>query len=128
APASAGYPVGGAGRRGGITALYALLGVTALQISTLALLVSSRAQSTDGALRVTYALVLAECVLPLVPHALLPGRSDFVGMLASWFRCLSPIPAVMQVLGEGSIGSQGLVEVSDTVSRYVILAVVASVA
>ena len=126
--AAACYALGGAGVRGGITALYALLGVTALQMSTLGLLVSSRAQSTDGALRVTYALVLATCVLPLAPHALLRGRSDIIGMSASWFRCLSPIPAVMQVLGQGDVGSQGLADASDAVTRFVILAVIASVA
>ena len=51
------------------------------QLSTLALFVSSRANAVDGALRVTYALVLAVAVLPLVPHALMRGKSDAAAAL-----------------------------------------------
>src|SRR5438445_1037973 len=61
--AAACYALGGSGARGGIVGLYAVLGVAALQLSTLGLLVSSRAQSLDGALRTIYALVLVLCVL-----------------------------------------------------------------
>src|SRR5437773_11764844 len=74
--AAACYALGGTVVRGGITALYAVLGLAVLQISALALLVSSRAQSTDGALRVTYALVLVVCVFTLAPHAMLRGESS----------------------------------------------------
>src|SRR5262245_32548397 len=73
--AAACYALGGTGSRGGIVALYAVLGMAALQMSTLGLLVSSQAQSTDGALRITYGLVLAVCVLALGPHALLRGSA-----------------------------------------------------
>lgn len=126
--AAACYALGGAGVRGGIATLYALLGIAALQMSTLGLLVSSRSYSTDGALRVTYALVLAVCVLPLAPHALLPAKSVSVAGMASWLRCLSPIPAVMEILGQGDVGSHGLTAGLDAVTRYVVLALMASVA
>ena len=80
-----------------------------MQLSTLGLLVSSRSQSTDGALRTTYALVLVVGVLTLVPHALTPRRPPARWPnLASWLRYLSPIPAVMEVLGQGDVGSHGL--------------------
>jgi ABC-type transport system involved in multi-copper enzyme maturation permease subunit len=126
--AAACYALGGAGVRGGIATLYALLGLAALQMSTLGLLVSSRSHSTDGALRVTYALVLAVCVLPLAPQALLPAKSVSVAGMASWLRCLSPIPAVMEILGQGDVGSHGLTAGLDAVTRYVVLASIASVA
>ncbi len=124
--AAACYALGGAGVRGGIAELYAILGLTALQLSTLGLLVSSRSQSTDGALRVTYALVLVVCVMTLVPHWLLRGGSDYSAELASWLRCLSPIPAVMEVLGQPDVGSHGMSAGSDVVTRYVLLASIAS--
>src|SRR5215831_4135790 len=54
--AAACYALGGTGSQGGIAALYLILGIAALQLSTLGLLVSSHAQSTDGALRTTYLL------------------------------------------------------------------------
>src|SRR5262249_48689993 len=126
--AAACHALGGSGSEGGIVGLYAVLGVAALQLATLGLLVSSRAQSLDGALRATYALVLAVCVLTLGPHALLRGGSDAVAQLASWLRCLSPIPAVMESLGQGDVGSHGMSAGDGVVVRYMVLALIASLA
>jgi ABC-type transport system involved in multi-copper enzyme maturation permease subunit len=125
--AAACYALGGTPSRGGITALYAVLAVATVQLSTLALFVSSRAQTTDGALRATYALVLAVCVLPLGPQVLLRGSTGPLAVAASWFRCLSPIPAVMDLLGQGDVGSHGMTEGADAVTRYVVLAALTSV-
>jgi ABC-type transport system involved in multi-copper enzyme maturation permease subunit len=125
--AAACYALGGAGARGGITALYVVLGLAALQVSTLGLLVSSRSQSADGALRFTYGLVVALCALTLVPHLLLRGGTGPAAELASWLRCLSPVPAVMEVLGQGDVGSQGLAAAHAVAPRYALLAVIFSV-
>jgi ABC-type transport system involved in multi-copper enzyme maturation permease subunit len=107
--AAACYVLGGTTSQWGVAELYVVLALAALQVAALGLLVSSRAQSTDGALRVTYALVLAVCVLPLVPYQLLQllGDSPFK-TLAAVLRCLSPVPAVMEVLGQADAGSQGV--------------------
>ncbi len=120
--AGACHALGGMGTRGGIAALYAVLGLAAVQLATLGLLVSSRASSTDGALRATYALVLAVCVLPLAPHALLQTTAGPWAELASWLRCLSPIPAVMEVLGQGDVGTQGMSAGAGAFPRYLGLA------
>jgi ABC-type transport system involved in multi-copper enzyme maturation permease subunit len=146
------FGLGAPGPEAGILALYAVLALAALQLATLGLLVSSRSQSTDGALRVTYALVLAVCVLPLGPHLLTRGGGDFVGDLlttgvrdarpsdftrgasaflaevAAWFRCVSPVPAVMECLGQGDVGSQGITAGYDAALRYAILAPLFSLA
>jgi ABC-type transport system involved in multi-copper enzyme maturation permease subunit len=124
--AAACYALGGAGSQGGIPALYGVLAIAALQLSTLALLVSCNARSSDGALRVTYALVLVVCVLTLVPHELLRGRSDEIAQFASWLRCLSPVPAVMEILGHGDVGAHGLSAGTNVLVRYLILAVLFS--
>jgi ABC-type transport system involved in multi-copper enzyme maturation permease subunit len=126
--AGACYALGGTVVRGGITALYVVLALAALQLSALALLVSSRSQSTDGALRTTYALVLAVCFVTLVPHALLRGDAGPLAEAASWLRFLSPIPAVMGVLGHGDVGSVGLSAGAEAVWRYALVASVASLA
>ncbi|HJT78012.1 MAG TPA: ABC transporter permease [Gemmataceae bacterium] len=126
--AGACYALGGTGSQGGILALYAVLGVAAVQLATLGLLVSSRAQSTDGALRGTYALVLAVCVLPLAPEALLHGTAGPLAQLAGWVRCLSPIPAVMETLGQGDVGSHGMTAAAGAITRYLVLASAASLA
>jgi ABC-type transport system involved in multi-copper enzyme maturation permease subunit len=124
--AAACYALGGTVIRGGITALYAVLALAVVQVSTLGLLVSSRSQATDGALRVTYGLVLAVCVLSLAPYALLRGGSGLYVEAASWLRSLSPIPAVMAVLGQGDAGWTGLSSGSWEVARYALVAAVTS--
>jgi ABC-type transport system involved in multi-copper enzyme maturation permease subunit len=124
--AAACYALGGTGSRGGILELYAVLAIAAVQLSTLGLLVSSRSQSTDGALRVTYALVLLLGVLTQVPHALLLGKTGLGVEIASWLRCVSPIPAVMAILGHGDVGAQGMTEDTAVVPRYVLLAALTS--
>ena len=126
--AAACYALGGTGSQGGIAALYAVLGVAALQLATLGLLVSSRSQSVDGALRTTYALMLVVCVLSLGPHALLRGGTGPLPLLADWLRCLSPVPAVMEILGHGDVGSFGMTAGSAVVPRYVLLAGIVSLA
>jgi ABC-type transport system involved in multi-copper enzyme maturation permease subunit len=126
--AAACFALGGAGVNNGITKLYLVFGIAAVQLATMGLLVSSWSQSTDGALRATYALVLVVCGAPLIPHLLLRGRGDAPAELASWFRCLSPIPAVMEVLGQSDAGSQGFSVDSGAVPRYALLAALASAA
>jgi ABC-type transport system involved in multi-copper enzyme maturation permease subunit len=124
--AAACYALGGAGSQGGISALYGILAIAAVQLSTLALLVSCNARTTDGALRATYSLVLAICVVTLIPYELLRGKSDAMAVFASWLRCLSPIPAVMEVLGHGDVGAHGMTAGTGVVSRYILLASVFS--
>jgi ABC-type transport system involved in multi-copper enzyme maturation permease subunit len=114
--------LGGALAQGGIASLYAVLGLAALQLSALGLFVSSRSQSTDGALRATYALVLAVCVVTLAPEWLLRGGTGPVEELASWLRWLSPLPAVREALGEGDLAPHGISAGGGALFRYLILA------
>ena len=126
--AAACYALGGSGVQGGIGTLYGVLTLAAVQLSTMALLISSRCQTTDGALRTTYALVLALAILTQVPHALLRGNKDAIGESASWLRCVSPVPAVMELLGEGDVGASGMVVRYSVAFRYAILAGLTSLA
>jgi ABC-type transport system involved in multi-copper enzyme maturation permease subunit len=122
APAAAAcYALGGVSARGGVGLLYLVLAVASLQVITLGLYVSSRAQSIDFALRVTYVLVLAIAILPLFPYLLLGGSSGPLTDLSNWLRCLSPLPAVVEVLGHSGIGSRGMVASGGVVTRYLIL-------
>jgi ABC-type transport system involved in multi-copper enzyme maturation permease subunit len=126
--AAACYALGGASARGGVGLLYVVLATAAVQLATLALLVSGRAQSTDAALRITYALVLAVCALPPVPHWLVQGDTGELADLADWVRCVSPVPAVMEVLGHADAGSRGLGGGHEVVPRYLLLASLMSLA
>src|SRR5438094_29454 len=78
--------------------------------------------SSDAALRITYGLVVVVTVAVLGPYALLQGGEGWPTALASWVRCLSPVPAVMELLGHGDVGSQGLTAGFSATARYVLLA------
>src|SRR3990170_2599825 len=97
--AAACYAMGGVSLLGGLAGLYAILALAAVQYTTLGLLVSSYANSTDAALRITYGLVLLLAVVTMGPHLFLQGQSGLYPDLAEWLRCLSPVPAVMELLG-----------------------------
>jgi ABC-type transport system involved in multi-copper enzyme maturation permease subunit len=119
--AAACYALGGTSLTGEIGPLYLVLFLAAVELSALALLVSSFANSSDAALRVTYGLVLLLTVAVLGPNALLQGTEGGPGAAASWVRCLSPVPAVMEVLGHGDLGSHGLGAGSSATARYLVL-------
>jgi ABC-type transport system involved in multi-copper enzyme maturation permease subunit len=129
APAAAAcYALGGLSAKGGVGLLYLVLAVASLQLITLGLFVSSRAQSIDSSLRLTYASVFALAALPLVPAWLMQGGSGIAAMAVGWFRCLSPIPAVAEVLGHGGFGSRGMGGSGGAVEKYIFLALLTSVA
>jgi ABC-type transport system involved in multi-copper enzyme maturation permease subunit len=127
APAAAAcFALGGSSLMREIGPLYLVLFQAAVQLSALALLVSSYASSCDAALRITYGLVVALTVAVLGPYALLQGKEGAMTALASWVRCLSPVPAVMEVLGHGDVGLQGLTAGFSATARYLLLAAITS--
>jgi ABC-type transport system involved in multi-copper enzyme maturation permease subunit len=69
--AAACQAMGGTVVRGGMLALYGVLALAIVQISTLGLFVSSRTNSPSAALRLTYALVLLGSLVAVAPHVLL---------------------------------------------------------
>src|SRR5437660_847016 len=66
-------------------------------------------------------------LLTPVPYQLLQGQS-WGGALAvaTWLRSVSPLPAVMEVLGDGDVGGQGLVAVAGNPLRYAVMALVST--
>ena len=124
--AAACYALGGSSSHGGVGLLYLVLAMAAVQLSVQALFVSARAQSVDASLRTTYALVLAISILPLAPYWVMQGDRGPLFEFTAWLRCLSPIPAVMEILGHGGVGTQGMDTSSGSVFRYVVVASIAS--
>jgi ABC-type transport system involved in multi-copper enzyme maturation permease subunit len=97
--------------------LYVVLLLLILQYATLGMLISSHVQSSDAGVRITYSAVLGLFFLTLLPAAFLRGTSQFGGSLqlvAGWIRHFSPLPAVMEIMGHGDVGSAGLKETSST--------------
>jgi ABC-type transport system involved in multi-copper enzyme maturation permease subunit len=126
--AAACYAMGGVDLFRQLLPLYAVLLLVGVQYATLALLVSGCAGTTESAMRITYGCVLALCVFTLGPYQVLQGLLPGAGMEAvQWLRCASPIPAVMHVLGQGDVGSGGVVTGTDPVGRFMVIAAVSSV-
>ncbi len=107
-----------------IVKAYGVLALMAVQYAMVALLISSFARSADAALRLTYGCVLAMAVIVLGPYLLMQGK--LVGPLGAalvWLYCLSPIPAITELLNQGDVGSLGYLKDFDPVARYMLLAV-----
>ena len=125
--AAACYAMGGISLTGQLTVLYGILVLVAVQYTSLALLVSSYANSTDSALRMSYGAVLMLAVVTIGPHLFLQGKPGQYAALAAVLRSASPVPAVMEVAGHADLASQGLMSESGVARNYVIFAVISSI-
>jgi ABC-type transport system involved in multi-copper enzyme maturation permease subunit len=130
--AAACYAMGGIDLYGQLLLGYAVLAVLAVQYATLGLLVSSLAQTTDGAMRATYGLILGLALLVMGPYQFL-GGADWLApgqaAVIDWLRCLSPIPAIMEVVGQGQaagVGAAGAMVTGMAAQRYLLLGLVSS--
>jgi len=63
-------------------------------------------------------------VVPLGPQQFLQGFGGGVGTAADYFRCISPIPAMMELLGHGGVGAAGMITMGYVPARYAAFAVV----
>ena len=128
--AAACFAMGGIDLIEGFGRMYLVLVLLALQYATLALLISSYASTTDSALRITYGIILLLAVVAMGPHRFLRGEPWLSpGMAASidWIRCISPVPAMFEVLGDTSVGAGGLAAAGSIASRYCVIAAVSSI-
>ncbi len=115
--AAACYTMGGVDLVRDIGGLYGVLLVVGLQYTALGLAVSCYANSTDSALRITYGIVLLASVLLLAPHYFFQGQPGIVSWLAEWARCISPVSAIMELLGHGDVG--GLIAKKGVLPRFI---------
>jgi ABC-type transport system involved in multi-copper enzyme maturation permease subunit len=114
--------MGGGVTAGDVARLYGLLAVAAVQLTALALLVSTWARTADAALRITYGLVLAMTIAAPAPYLFFQGQEGVTAEVAGWLRSLSPVPAVMELLRQGGVGSQGVISETSPAARYVAFA------
>ena len=129
-PASAAcFAMGGISLSQQLGMLYLILFFMIIQYSTLGMLISSHVQTSDAGVRITYTAVFCLLLVTLIPSAFLRGTSFFPATLltsAEWLRCLSPLPAMMEILGDGDVGNSGLRQAS-TLVRFPMLTVISSV-
>ena len=100
--AAACYALGGSGVRGGVVALYGVLALAAVQLSTPGPAgqqpVPVRRRRTPHALRPGAGAGGPDAGAPRPTCAATPGP---LAEAAAWLRCLSPVPAVMELIGAG---------------------------
>ncbi|MBI1311842.1 ABC transporter permease subunit [bacterium] len=102
------FTLGGVSLYGEILPLYLVLAVASVLFTTWSLLVSTNAVTTDGAVRGTFGGVLVLFLLVLLPHYFLDGSESDLARVAAILRNLSPVPAVLDVVGHGDVGSRQL--------------------
>ena len=119
--ASAAYAMGGISWFRQILPLYGILVLVLVQYTALALLISSWTNTTDAALRTTYAAIMLAAVVSLGPHFFLQGQPGLLPVLADWLRCVSPVPVVMELVGHGDAGTFGLAT-TETLKRFLLFA------
>ncbi|HIQ20486.1 MAG TPA: ABC transporter [Planctomycetes bacterium] len=125
--AAACYAMGGVGL-GQLATLYLVLLVMALEYTALGLLVSSYCNSTDSALRVTYGLVLLAALVTVGPHLFLEGKGGPYAQLAARLRYISPIPAVMELVGQSDWSGRGVISARGAPGRFLLVAVISTLA
>lgn len=122
------YAMGGISLTEELATLYLVLLCMILQYSTLAMLISSHVQTSDAGVRITYTAIFSLLLITLIPSAFLRGTTILpasVLSVAEWLRCLSPLPAMMELLGDGNLGSSGLQQ-SSTITRFLVLTLLSS--
>lgn len=119
--AAAAYAMGGVSLTGQLLPLYTVLVLVAVQYAALGLLVSSLSNTADGAVRVTYGCVLMLAALTPAPYFFFGDHGGWIAPLVAWIRCLSPIPAVMEIVGHGDIGSTHGWTGAAALSRFLVL-------
>lgn len=125
--AAASFAMGGISIQQMLSA-YGVLAITAVQYAMVALYVSSKAKSTDGALRVTYAYILFTAVIALGPYYMIQGKGlGVIETAVGWVAALSPIPAVLEIIGQAELGKRGILAETNQLMRYVVMAAVVCV-
>ena len=129
-PASAAcYAMGGIDLKNELGMLYLVLSLLVVQYVTLGMLISSYVQTSDSGVRITYAAVLGLLFVSLVPSAFLRGTGAMSGPIAAvadWIGYLSPIPAVMEIMGHSDVATAGLKSTSTTIG-FIIVTLITSV-
>lgn len=110
-----------------LVTLYVILALLALTVSTLAMAISCRSASAVGAIRWTYAAVLLLALGVLMPSWLALRSGGDIWVLR-WLRSLSPLPAVMEVVGQGDWLAGGQQQVRGEPERFAATSLLVSTA
>lgn len=114
------YTLGGVSLTSELVPLYVVLALSGVLYATWGLLVSTVATTTDGAVRGTFGGVLVLFLLILVPHYFLQGTELPGASAVAVLRSVSPVPAVMEIVGQASVGEVGLAALDAQFPRFLL--------
>lgn len=114
------YAMGGISLSGEVLPLYLLVLVACVELIVIGLLVGTYAGSPESALRWAYGITFGLVVASLIPWQFLQAFEGPLRSLAAFLRQLSPIPAMLQVVGEQPLNSIGLMESDNLLVRYLL--------
>lgn len=121
------YAMGGISLVGDVAKLYGFLVIVCVQLIVVGLLVGTFARSIEAALRWAYGATFGLVILPVIPDLFLRGGDGLLASLAAWFKLVSPVPALLQLVQHGSVGGAGLMETRNAIAWYVGIAITFSV-
>lgn len=114
------YAMGGISILDDVAVIYALIMVVCLEMIVVGMVVGTYATSPESALRWAYGVTFGLVVAAIIPWQFLQGFEGLLGTGAGFLRQLSPIPAIMQLVGDSQINSVGIAESSDLVTNYLL--------
>lgn len=112
------FLMGGLSFTDDVLKLYAFLMLVSAQLIVIGLLVGTYCRSTESALRWSYGVTFAMTIIPWVPDALFPGGTSPIAKGCQLLRLISPVPALMKMLHQQSVGGAGLMESRDPILWY----------
>ncbi|MCP4173316.1 MAG: ABC transporter permease subunit [Fuerstiella sp.] len=120
------YAMGAISPTDDVLGLYGLLGVICVELIVLGLLVGTIAETAESGLRWVYGATFSLTVIAVIPHIFLQGGDSIYAVIASHMRTLSPIPALLQLVGDATPGATGAIVSEDLIWPYVFSALVLS--
>ncbi len=106
---AASFAMGGISLQDHLIPLLVVLLAMTIQYSAIGLWVSARASSSDAAMRITYAIVVALAVLSLGPLAFIGNLAGLKAMIAKALTTVSPMSALQQITSnQASLADLGI--------------------
>lgn len=118
------YAMGALSPTQDVLALYSLLAVVCVELIVLGLLVGTVARTPEAGLRWAYGATFCLMVVVLIPHLFLQGGESHYAVVAEKLRKLSPIPALMQIVGDASPAGVGAIEAGNLLWSYMLSAAI----
>jgi ABC-type transport system involved in multi-copper enzyme maturation permease subunit len=112
------FAMGGISLLQDVGMLYALVFVVCCQLIVIGMLVGTFAGSPESALRWAYGATFALVIATLIPWQFLQGSEGYLGSIASFIRGLSPVPALLKLVGDGPLNTVGIADSQNMMASY----------